>query len=315
MTKLVSIIACFVMSLFINRPLFAEQELLVDAVLASVDGKPITYTDLAARLKNVQTLSPQELSTNPEARFVLDKMIEERLISGEAEAKHISVSDEELDSYMQEVASRNNLTMEGLIKALENEKKIVADYRNSIRTEILRTKLLQSLIKRGAPVAESEIDQYLKDHPEFGEAGPKVKLFQIYAQTDSTNIEDKRLKLEEALERLKLGAPFEEVAREYSEGNEGREGGSLGLLAQRDLNPIIFDAIIQLKDGEPSAITETPAGLHIFMVASRINESGDKSPAIRAEVKKVLQRERMETKVAEFLTSDLQKNHFVDRKI
>ncbi|MBX7143484.1 MAG: SurA N-terminal domain-containing protein, partial [Oligoflexia bacterium] len=107
---------------------------VVNAVVASVDGKPITLRDVTRRLANPRDLSLNDASKDPEARAILDALIMELVLSSEAEAKKISVGDDDVERYVEEVARRNNLSKDGFEKALLQQKRSLDDYRQFVRS-------------------------------------------------------------------------------------------------------------------------------------------------------------------------------------
>ncbi|KAN0068751.1 hypothetical protein V8E54_012920, partial [Elaphomyces granulatus] len=83
---------------------------------------------------------------------------------------------------------------------------------------------------------------------------------------------EKHSKKEEALEKLRNGAKFDDVAREYSE-DKARQGGSLGWKVRGNLDAAFEKAAYEL---EPSTTTspkyaevKTGFGYHIIMVEGR----------------------------------------------
>jgi parvulin-like peptidyl-prolyl isomerase len=68
---------------------------------------------------------------------------------------------------------------------------------------------------------------------------------------------------------LKKGERFEELALRYSEGPEGRRGGSLGYVRLGDTLPQIQKAIEGLAPGQVSEPIPSPVGMHIIRVDDR----------------------------------------------
>ena len=66
-------------------------------------------------------------------------------------------------------------------------------------------------------------------------------------------------------EKLRNGADFAELAKEYSEGPSAKYGGSLGYVNLEDLNnPAFEDAVKKLKVGEISGPVLTEFGYHLI---------------------------------------------------
>lgn len=89
--------------------------------------------------------------------------------------------------------------------------------------------------------------------------------------SDSSQCE-KHGKKEEALEKLKGGAKFDQVAKEFSE-DKARAGGALGWKKRGDLDPVFEEAAFELE----ASTTANPKykevvtgfGYHIIMVEGR----------------------------------------------
>jgi len=83
---------------------------------------------------------------------------------------------------------------------------------------------------------------------------------------------EKHGKKEEALEKLKGGAKFDDVARELSE-DKARAGGSLGWKKRGDLDPAFEEVAFELEASTTAKPiykeVKTGFGYHIIMVEGR----------------------------------------------
>jgi peptidyl-prolyl cis-trans isomerase SurA len=297
-------------------PLRADESVFVNAVVASVDGTPITMQDLNKRLSPPRQISLKEASNDTEARQVLDSIIMELLIKQEAESRKISATEEEVNQYLDEVAKRNNITVDTLPTALAAENKDFASYKKQVEVDILRSKLASNHMKGGVSVSHQEIEAYLGDHPELAQKGSRVLLRQIFVSGSAHTAEEAREKIDTARKRLADGEDFTEVAASLSEGPEAAEGGKLDSLAESDMHPNIFNAVLPLKEGEFTEIVETPAGLHIFKLEERLNaEDKDARKALEEEVSKTIKQQKMQDRMNTYFTQELFKLHSVDKKI
>lgn len=295
----------------------ARQEILVDAIVASVDGNPITLRDVQKRLSPPRQLTVKEASLDPEANAALDALIMEALIVQEAEVRRISVSDEEIDRYIEEVAKRNNLSREGFEKALTQEGKNLTQYKTFVKVDILRSRLASSIMQSGAGVTEQDIDTYIDEHPELRKGGNKVKLAHILISESGRGEDGMSKRVQEVQEKIASGEEFDDLAREYSDSPNAEDGGSLGIIATRDLSSEIFEGISGLQEGEVSKPVRTSQGTQFFQVVEQYADSDneEESKKLRAEVRERLQRQKLEQKMTSFFTAELMKNHAVDRKM
>ncbi|MBX7137815.1 MAG: peptidylprolyl isomerase [Oligoflexia bacterium] len=297
--------------------LLAEQrpEILIDRVVASVDGKPIMFREVLARLGAASPHDAQAAAQDPNFNKTLDQIILERVITEEARNRRVDVSDDEISRYMKEVAARNNLSDEGFEKALQQEKLTIQQYKEQIKFEILRSKLASSLLQGGVAVSDSEIDEYLKAKSELDSSGHKVRISRIMVGEDKRSEEDARKLAIKLREEAEDGADFAKLARENSDGPEAAEGGSLGVMAESDLSPEIVRAIKDLDDGEVSEPIHSGDGYHIFKVEERLESEEKEQQAEREEAKKTLQQQKVQAKAQDYFTAELFKLHSVDRKI
>jgi NIMA-interacting peptidyl-prolyl cis-trans isomerase 1 len=74
-----------------------------------------------------------------------------------------------------------------------------------------------------------------------------------------------RKRAEDVLAKLRKGASFEELVKEYTDEPGGAErGGDLGVFDRSAMVKPFSDAAFALKVGEVSGIIETPFGYHII---------------------------------------------------
>ncbi|MBN8547988.1 MAG: peptidylprolyl isomerase [Deltaproteobacteria bacterium] len=295
----------------------ANKEILFDAVVASVDGRPITLQDVCRRLNPPRSLTLKEAALDPEANAVLDTIIMDYLVTFEAEARRISVSNEEIDEYIAEVAKRNNLSREGFEQALKQEGRDITEYKGFIKIDILKSRLATSLMQSGVGVTTEEIEVYMKEHVELSSNGTKVKLAHIVIREDIHGPEGSEKIVEDIQEKISSGEDFADVARVNSDAPNAADGGMLGIIAQKDLSSDVFEAVSALKPGEVSKPIKTAQGYQIFKVIEQFTETeedGDQEK-IKDEVRKTLQRQKLAEKMNSFFTAELMKTHSVDRKI
>ena len=293
----------------------SDKEILIDAVVASVDGNPITLSQLGKRLSPPRALSLKEASIDPDARLALDGLIQEQVIREEAALQRVAVSPAEVEDYLREVGLRNQLTLEELEKVIVDEGRTLNDYKRTVEIEILKTKLVSRFARSGAGVTEQEARDYIEENKHLSESGSKMKLSQIvvYSGEDTEAAKEKISKVEEL---LKNGESFRAVASQLSDGPEASEGGALGVIAEKDLNPLIFDAVFTLEEGERSEVVESAAGFHIFRVEERfVDQDEEASERLLDEVKQMLGKRKIELRVNSYLSTELLKNHHIDKKI
>lgn len=294
------------------------RELPLDTVVASVNNHPITLTEVGQRLIPPQKLTLKDASIDPAARAALDTMILELLIEEEAKLRRLDVSSEDIESYVNEVAKRNGMDRAKFEAALAKDGINMAAYKRRVRIDILRSKISAALVREGTYVTQDEVDNHIEGDTALRRSGKKVKLSQIvinfgeegasHSQSEATEL------MAEIQDKLKAGADFDDLVRQYSEGPEANEGGSLGILSAEDMAQTIADAVLLLEPGQTSQVVAGGQSLHIFRLDEKFDEESD-TERLKAEVKDSLSKQKLQVKLENYFSIDLPKKHVVDRKI
>ena len=309
----------FVLALLFAPPVFSE-EIVIDSVVASVDGKPITLSDLNSQLSPPRKLSLKEAAGDAEARRLLEKLIFERVLAAEAEDKKVQVDAAEIEQYIDEVAAKNNMSRADFEVALAQRGTPLEHYREQIRLEILKSRLAGTFVRGSSAVTEDEVNKYVGERDSTPSGIAKIKLRQIFLSSERHN----EAEAIATLEKVRSDDPdideFSNLARSISESPEHSDGGLLGVVAEKDLSPEILDAILSLDAGEISPVVRDSSGYHIFLVQERYSnedDSGDKASEdeLRKEARQVLESRKVAEKMQSFFTEELFKRHAVDKKI
>jgi peptidyl-prolyl cis-trans isomerase SurA len=297
----------------------APQELVIDAIVGSVDDKPITLSDLNARLAP-RRLTLAEAGKEPEASRVLDQIILEKLLEEESKAKRVNVTDAEVQEYMQEVMQRNGLSEGEFQAALAKEGRSVSAYKQQIKIDILKAKLGSSMARGGTSVSDSEIEEYIANHPELKNGGQNIKLHHLVISKEGRTMEDVKARLMQVNTALEGGASFPEVAKRLSDTATSGEGSLIGVIPLQDLSPAIAEAVSPLRAGEHTPPLETPGDIQLFFVEERVGNEGE-SPAevdedkLKDEVRQILQKQKTKERLDAFFKNDLFKKHAVDKRL
>jgi peptidyl-prolyl cis-trans isomerase SurA len=304
-----------------KAPIEASSEILIDAVVASVDEKPITLNEVRERLLTPRKITLKELATDREAQEALDAIISERVLEAEASSKRVSVDDAEIEDYINEVAARNSLSRPDFEAVLKREGKNINWYRRQIKSEITRTKLASSIAKGGISVPDQEIDEYLSSSTSLSGDEASLKLRVITVSLAGKTQEEIDSKIKSIQTVLESGRSFEVVAKDFSDDPNKDEGGLLGTVAEKDLSSHILDAVTSVEAGKYSKPVVTDTGAQIFFVEQRFAAKGDdeddseeRQKALRDEARKVIQDRKTKEKLSSYFGLEIQKNHTVDKK-
>jgi peptidyl-prolyl cis-trans isomerase SurA len=298
------------------------REILIDSVIASVDDKPITLSELGGRLVPPRKLSLPDAAKDQTVLMALDALIMEKLVEAEAAQKRLSTSDAEVTDYIQEIARRNGLTQASFEDALKNQGQSVDEYKQQVKVDILKTKLASTIARGGTSISESEIDDYLKGHSELSSNTASLKLRHILVSREQRSEDAAKSRVAEIQSALESGESFSDVATRLSDGPHSSDGGLIGTLAEKDLSGDVLGAVQNLKAGSYSSAIEGPQGTQFFFVEERFQSTSDDSEsdsstseARREEARRALQQQKTQSRLSSYFVGELYKNHAVEKKL
>jgi len=288
---------------------------VVDKILATIDGEPITVHEL--KQFTDRTIRGRQLGTQDQATL-LDGLITEKIVAKEVSDKGIIVKDEDVDRYIDSIKERNKINDEQLKQALAQQGLTMEAYRTQIREDIQRQQLITREIRGKVNVTPEEVQRYYDAHlAEYSTPG-KIQVAHIVIRLPEEAPPDQvaaaTAKVNEVRARLKKGADFAETAKQYSEDATAQNGGELGWFKQGELLEPLEKAAEPLKVGEVSEPVRTKAGLHIIKLEAREGESHQKLEELADQIKEKLYNAALEERFQKWITEDLRQRHHVEMK-
>ncbi len=268
------------------------------ATIASINEEKINVKDFRAILEKHKKKYRVDNSDPPESEALLwlktnalSEMIQNTLFRQEAKKSGVSLSEEEIEIVLRE--AKNGYEEKAFKKYLEIEDISREEWENDLKNNLLIKKLIDKQVNNTVSVNEEEIKQYFAEHTEEFHKGKQVKALHIMVET-----EEEALRIKKKLDSK--NTDFAELAREYSLGPEGAEGGDLGYVQEGHMPPEL-DEIFKLKKGEISNIIRTPYGSHIFKVVDKRKDSKMNYDESRKIIHDKLVRDRQDKAFHEWL--------------
>ena len=84
-------------------------------------------------------------------------MIDEKLVDNELKELKVSISDKEVDAAVDEVKKSYNLTDDQLQQAVSKEGLLLAEYREQMRKQIGRYKLISEKVRKNVKVSDADV--------------------------------------------------------------------------------------------------------------------------------------------------------------
>lgn len=266
------------MSISVQAAELPTQGQPIDTIMVIVNDDVITRHELDMRLAVVESQLKKQGTPLPETavleKQVLERMIGDLLLQQFAKETGLRIDDVQLDKALTRIAQQNKLpSLAAFRDKLEREGVDFKKFREEIRAEILTVRLRDREVDSKLVISENEIENYLKNQSKQAGKGEELQLAHIMVvvpeQASAEKIQTYRLRAEEALAKLRGGAPFAQVAAGYSDAGDALQGGNLGWRAADRIPAVFVDAIQKLKPGEVSEILRSPNGFHILKLMDR----------------------------------------------
>ena len=289
---------------------------LVDRILATVDGEPITLHEL--KKFGARSLHGQQMDASMDQAQLLDALISDKIMQKEVSDKGIIVRDEDIDHYIDGIKERNKLNDDQLQQALGAQGLTMESYRTQIREEIQKAQLINREIRGKVNVTPEEVQRYYEAHIAEYSTPAKLQvahiLFRLDANASADQVAAVTAKAQSVRDRIKKDADFAAMAKEYSDDPSGQNGGDLGWFKQGELLDDLEKVATRLKVGEVSEPVRSRVGVHILKVEAREGESHQKLDELADQIKEQLYNAALEDRFQKWLEEDLRKRHHVEMR-
>lgn len=280
-THLFSTTLLLSLSLFLSSQTISSSQNL-DEIAIIVDNQIITQQEWRSALNQAR----QEVATMPASTRPTPEQLEDEVFLNLAASKlqqkfaresGMTVSDQQVDEAIQDIASRNNATVAQLREYLAYIGQSYTDFREDIRGQILAS-MLQNEIVRDVDINESELEVYMNSK-EFRDIEKSLlrdnttqyKVKHILIKISPTLSEEQALsQIKRLRERIEAGEPFEEIASAQSQDPiAAAQQGSLGWVTKGQLAPEFEETMTRLTVGELSQPVKTVFGYHLILLEDR----------------------------------------------
>jgi len=245
-------------------------------VEAIVGDEPITKVELDARIEEMPPLFRGKYETPEGRKQLLDRMIDEILMTKEAEARKL---------YLRE--------------------KVRQQLRRS-RAQILQRALYEEEVRNKVQISDADIEKYYRQHKDE---------FRVPARADIRRIVvDSREEAREILNLLRQGAPFDSLARARSKTPEAANGGLIRGFTPSTKPEEIAQVVFKMKEGQLSDIIPLKDGRFAIVKVEKLTPASYRPlESVRHTIENRLRREA-EQKRWEAFRQELRKKYGVQYK-
>ncbi|MGB0733752.1 MAG: peptidylprolyl isomerase, partial [Pontibacterium sp.] len=252
----------------------ATAEIPVDHVIAIVNDGIVLNSDLEDRIEIVASNAKTAGTTLPPMSIlreqIIDRLILEEVQIQEAERAGVRISDRQLTAALNNIAQRNNQSLQEFRRNLLAEGQDFDVLREEIRRSIMINQIQRSRVNSRITVTEQDIENYLNS--DEAKVNNTTELFlsniliAINAGATPQQISALEQRAKEIRQRLAQGEDFAQLALTFSNAPNALKGGSLGWRKEQELPTDLSAALKNKPEGFISQPIRLSSGYHIIRI-------------------------------------------------
>ncbi len=281
-----------------------------DDVWAVVNGRQIKKDEVEKAYKRItaSNQTPSEDEVLSAKLSLLNELIVQEVLVTRAQAIKVEVTDAEVDTAFAE--RKRNLSEDAFQMEMATRGLTIADMKDGLRRELMAQKVVDREVVEKIVVSDKEIaDFYNANRAQFNLNETAYHIAQIVITPirdaglnnrlgdDATSPALSDRKMQAIVEKLKSGARFSEVARDYSEDPQSTpNGGDLGFVTQSQLAqvpPPLRNAVLKTEPGRMSVVSAQ--GNHTLVLLVSREQAGQRelnTPQVRDSITNTLRTRR-----------------------
>jgi peptidyl-prolyl cis-trans isomerase SurA len=240
-----------------------SEAVIVERVVAIVGERPILLSELRQRAKphlfRIMAANPtaaQQAAAESEMfRDLLNRMIDDRLEEQAADKARLTVTPEDVDNALKNVAAANQITVRELIGRAKAMGLSEQDYRDELRRQILEGKLVQLRVKGRVRVTDQDARaayaHWLKELGNVAVKDVRILALRIHPGSSQAQIAEVEKQGQDLVARARGGEDFCKLVRQYSDDPDTKDTcGSRGALPMQNFILPVQEAVLQMKEGD-----------------------------------------------------------------
>jgi len=288
-----------------------------DKVVVTVNGQAITEGQLQEEVNKLAgRLSPDVFEKNKEniRQQTLSILIGIQILEEKIKEANIVVSEEDVLKQIEELAARQNLTVEELKEVLQKEGVDFDEWKKQMEFDRRARfeKLFELELADELKVTESDANNYYTANIKRYEVPEQVRASHILIRPDAgdpnadPNEANARAlaKAQELLKQIKEGgADFDELAKANSDSQSREKGGDLGFQSRGAWVEPFEQAAFALEVGQISDIVQTQFGYHIIKVTGREDAHTRTFDQVKDQIIRVLLQKKQAEHIPQYIDS------------
>ena len=252
---------------------------LGEGMLVSVNEDMITSYDLKQRMLLLIVTSGVQVTQENYASFqqqALNGLIDEALENQEMTHWKVKVDDKDIDAEIGRMAQQSNMTADQLLTELKNVGIEPATLRKQISAQQGWNDLVGGRYHGNAAVGKAQVDSTMDKVIADGQK-PQYLVAEIFIDaTQAGGMPAAQAGAQQLYDQIKSkAAPFQAVARQFSNAPSAGNGGDAGWLVSGSIDPTIEAALKQAKPGDMTPPITTKDGVYIYLLRQKSDGNAD----------------------------------------
>jgi peptidyl-prolyl cis-trans isomerase SurA len=274
-------------------------------IAALVNDEVISRLDVEQRISLLSLSSPEVLTADDKQKIypqVLRNLIDERIQVQEARRLNITASEAEVLGAIARISAQNNIPpaeFEGFIAQKGGN---YDSFLEQIKSTIIWTKVIRQKFSTTAIVTEDEIqDETAKRMP--AAPSPEYLLSEIFLPFDDPASETEAQQNSDRLvQDILKGAPFNDLARQFSKSGTAENGGDMGWIKASQLPEPVQQKIAKMQPNQITRPLRTNDGFVIlFLRETRTPEAASIPAPDRQAIADALRQKKLESAARKYL--------------
>ena len=255
----------------------APQGQLVNSTVAIVNTDVITSQELSAATDQAIAQAKAQNLTLPDRttieRQVLQGLIMQKIALQLAKLNNITVTPNELNAAINQVAAQHKVTVAQMYKKLSANGVNIDSFKTSVQNQLIIQKLEQAAVGGSIIITPSEVDNFLanKARSEYANTQYHVEhiLIALPANPTADDYAATKQKAAMVLDKLKGGMPFSQAAMTYSDSSDALTGGDLGYKTLTSLPTSFTNTVATMEVGQVSGLVSSDSGYNIIYLVDK----------------------------------------------
>jgi peptidyl-prolyl cis-trans isomerase SurA len=305
MAKIFTVIT--LLALLAMQPISSSAQ-QIDGIAATVNDEVITTLEVDREYLQMQKdLERAPAGEKPPVKSdALNRLVDKKLIDQKIRELDIKVPDDEVRAAIEDVKKQNSLSQEALVQALAGQGLTFDQYKNQLKEQLERVRMMGQEVRSKVQVGEREIrDYYDANRAKYGVEElfhARHIFFKVDKKAGAEELARTEALANSVLKEAVAGKDFAQLAKKYStDPAAAKDGGDLGTFRKADMLPEIGETVASMKPGQVSPLVLSPAGLHIIKLEEKSISAGKSFDEVKTTIEDLLYKKKTDDRFAQWV--------------